>query len=141
MSKQLSKGARLLIAALLASFSLGSAAGSNPAHISADASVGETLYVKRGCYQCHGLVGQGSILSGPSLVPMKFTSEIFARIVRNPPRAMPPYTRESLSDVELAEIEQYVRSLPAPKPPHEIPLLRPGPVSDAPEAAKDAPPR
>jgi hypothetical protein len=36
---------------------------------------------------------------------------------------MPPYPRDSLSDVELAEIERYIRAFPRPKDPREIPLL------------------
>jgi len=94
-----------------------------PAHMSDQPTIGEVLYVERGCYQCHGLRGQGSVMSGPALVPLRLTREAFAALVRNPPRAMPPYSKASLSDAELLEVERYVRSFPTPRRPAEIPLL------------------
>lgn len=84
---------------------------------------GQRLFVRQGCYQCHGLAGQGSILSGPSLVPLRLDGAGFARYVRNPRGAMPPYTRHILSDADLGMIEAYVRSLPAPRPYSAIRLL------------------
>lgn len=124
MLKRIPGIAKYFLVGLLGPASLGIAMGQDsPAHVSDGATAGEMLYVTRGCYQCHGLAGQGSILSGPTLVPLRLTSEAFARLVRNPARAMPPYPRDGLSDLELAAIEGYIRTLPQPRALGEIPLL------------------
>lgn len=84
---------------------------------------GQTLYVRQGCYQCHGLAGQGSIMSGPSLLPLRIDSMAFSSYVRNPKGNMPPYTTNSLSDSDLGKIENFIRSLPRPRPYQSIPAL------------------
>ncbi len=84
---------------------------------------GAIMYRAMGCYQCHGLVGQGSVISGPALNPLRSDAEAFARYVRNPTGSMPPYTAESLSDRDLAAIEHYVRSFPRAAPYGDIPAL------------------
>ena len=77
---------------------------------------GQRLYVRQGCYQCHGLVGQGSILSGPPLSPLRLDDASFRRYVRNPKGAMPPYTARILSEADLGRIERFIRSLQAGRP-------------------------
>lgn len=92
---------------------------------------GQRQYVRQGCYQCHGLVGQGSILSGPSLAPLRIDSDAFRRYVRNPKGAMPPYTKRVLADADLDSIEAFIRSLPPGRPYKTIPALaRVGSSSD-----------
>jgi mono/diheme cytochrome c family protein len=51
------------------------------------------------------------------------STESFIRYVRRPSGQMPAYTDKILSDRELTEIVGYLRSLPAPKPVKDIPLL------------------
>jgi mono/diheme cytochrome c family protein len=43
--------------------------------------------------------------------------------VRNSNGPMPPYTKEILSDAELADIHAYLQSIPASKDYKSIPLL------------------
>ncbi|WP_083224724.1 c-type cytochrome [Sphingomonas panacis] len=84
---------------------------------------GQRLYVRQGCYQCHGLAGQGSILSGPPLSASRLDDTSFRRYVRNPKGAMPPYTSWALPDDDLGQIERFVRLLQAGRPYTAVPAL------------------
>jgi mono/diheme cytochrome c family protein len=86
-------------------------------------SPGQVLYMRQGCFQCHGMAGQGSIASGPGLLPLRLDDAAFRRYVRSPTGAMPPFTDKVLSDQDLGAIEAYVRALAQPKPYTSIPLL------------------
>ena len=54
-------------------------------------------------------------------VPRSF--ENFARYVRQPTGRMTGYSEKILSDAEMTDIYAFLRSLPAARPPSEIPLL------------------
>lgn len=84
---------------------------------------GRALFVAQGCYQCHGYEGQGSIMSGPSLTPMRKSGAAFAAYVRAPTGVMPVYSSKLLPDADLALIQAYVAGLPQPRPASSIPLL------------------
>jgi mono/diheme cytochrome c family protein len=86
------------------------------------AANGKTLFVKYGCYECHGYVGQGG--GGPRLAPQPMALAAMTQIVRHPPNQMPPYTAKVLSDQELADIHAYLSSIPKPPDPSSIPLLQ-----------------
>jgi ubiquinol-cytochrome c reductase cytochrome c subunit len=88
----------------------------------ASAENGKRLFTKHTCYFCHGTVGQGGI-AGARLAAVARNAQGFIRYVRRPGGQMPAYTDKILSDEELADIFAYLRSLPAAKPPREIPLL------------------
>ena len=83
---------------------------------------GKTLYVKHGCWQCHGFVGQGGI-AGPALAPNVMPLEAMANLLRNPSRVMPPYREAILSDADMKEIHAYLVALPKPADAKSIPLL------------------
>jgi len=106
----------LWLAAIAAGLVLGSMSGS------VASEKGKQLYVKHGCWQCHGFVGQGGI-AGPALVPKVMPLEAMSNFVRNSSRAMPPYREAVLSNADLAEIHAYLTSLPQPADPKSIPLL------------------
>src|SRR5688572_22907069 len=57
----------------------------------ADADNGRRVYMKTGCYQCHGREGQGSPATGPRLGPNPSPFTAFAAWVRQPKGDMPPY--------------------------------------------------
>lgn len=82
----------------------------------ANADRGKQIYLKVGCYQCHGRAGQGAPASGPRLGPQGLALEPFVRYVRQPRGEMPPYTARILTDAELADIHAFLRSLPRPAP-------------------------
>jgi ubiquinol-cytochrome c reductase cytochrome c subunit len=90
--------------------------------LAADAAKGKTAYMKNGCWQCHGEVGQGGA-AGKALVPKPMPIEAFNVFVRNSNGPMPPYPKEILSDADLADIHAYLTSIPASKDYKGIPLL------------------
>jgi mono/diheme cytochrome c family protein len=75
---------------------------------------GKRLFMKDGCYQCHGREGQGSNMSGPRIAPDVVTLETVLRYVRKPSGEMPPYTEKVISDKELTDIFAYLQSRPHP---------------------------
>ncbi len=90
--------------------------------VSSASEKGKQLYVKHGCWQCHGFVGQGGI-AGPALAPEVMPVEAMVSFVRNSNRAMPPYKEAILPDADMTEIHAYLVSLPKPADPKSIPLL------------------
>lgn len=83
---------------------------------------GKQLYVKNGCWQCHGFVGQGGI-AGPRLAPNPMPVEAMSSFVRNSNRAMPPYREAILPEADLKEIHGYLASIPKAADAKSIPLL------------------
>jgi ubiquinol-cytochrome c reductase cytochrome c subunit len=83
---------------------------------------GKQLYVKNGCWQCHGFVGQGGI-AGPRIAPDPMPVEAMSNFIRNSNRAMPPYREAVLPETDLKEIHAYLASVPKPADPKSIPLL------------------
>ena len=75
-----------------------------------EGDLGQRLFESKGCYQCHGYVGQGG-LAGPRLAPEPIPIEAFKAIVRKPPNVMPAYSPNVLSDEELQAIYRFVASL------------------------------
>ncbi|HEY6240412.1 MAG TPA: cytochrome c [Burkholderiales bacterium] len=88
------------------------------------ADKGKAAYVKHGCWQCHGFVGQGGV-TGPKLAPNPMPPEALSAFVRNTSGAMPPYQKAILPDEDLADIHAYLQSLPKAPDPKNIPLLNP----------------
>ncbi len=82
-----------------------------------DVAKGKALFMKNGCYECHGTVGQGG--TGPRIAPR--TGSI--AYVRKPAAQMPPYTAKVMSDADLADVLAYLMSIPAPPSAKNIPLL------------------
>ena len=90
---------------------------------SGDAINGERIYMAVGCYLCHGTVGQGGRPSGPHLAPKPIPYEAFARLVRRPANAMPPYTTVVLSDRDLGDIYAYLITIPPLPDPKAATIL------------------
>jgi mono/diheme cytochrome c family protein len=93
-----------------------------------DAVKGKKLYIADGCYQCHGLQGQGGSSApigsyGPRLAPPKLPVEAIRAYVRHPSGGMPPYTSKVLSDSQIDDIYAFLKTIPAPPPLKDIPLL------------------
>ena len=80
-----------------------------------DAERGKQLFVKTGCYQCHGYEAQGAS-TGPRLGPEPIAFTRFAAYVRKPTGDMPPYTAKVMSDTQLADIYAFVASRQKPAP-------------------------
>jgi ubiquinol-cytochrome c reductase cytochrome c subunit len=88
-----------------------------------NAEEGKRLYIKYGCYECHGLAGQGSTTSGPRIGPDPVPLPALVLYLRNPTGQMPPYTEKVVSNQELADIHAFLESLPHPREARTIPLL------------------
>ena len=91
--------------------------------LAASAEKGKTAYVKHGCWQCHGFVGQGGG-AGPKLAPDPMALAALVPFLRHTNGAMPPYTEPVLSDGDIADIQAYLESVPKPADYKTIPLLR-----------------
>ena len=109
-----------LAAFALADFGPASAQQASPA---GNAANGKTLYVQVGCYQCHGLAGQGAVMTGPAVLRTAYAFDGFLAQLRRPTNQMPPYEAAILSDQEAADIYVYLKGMPAPRDPGSIPLL------------------
>jgi mono/diheme cytochrome c family protein len=89
-----------------------------------DAESGKRIFLRNGCYQCHGTVGQGGS-GGARLAQTKLTQIALTAYVRNPRSGgMPPYRAKVMSDQELADVFAYIKSLPEPLLPKDIPELK-----------------
>ena len=87
-----------------------------------NAENGKRVFVRDGCYECHGYNGQGTI-AGARLAPPVLNAQGMIRYVRRPAGAMPAFTDKVLSDQEVNDIYAYLKTMPAPKPVKDIPLL------------------
>jgi ubiquinol-cytochrome c reductase cytochrome c subunit len=88
-----------------------------------DAAAGRRSFQKFGCYECHGLEGQGSIVTGPRLAPNPIPLDSFIAYIRQPSGQMPPYTDKALPDRDIPAIYAFLRSIQPPPPVTTIPIL------------------
>jgi mono/diheme cytochrome c family protein len=112
---------RVGLAALAAGLAL------SPVAASAEGSPekGKEAFIKHGCFQCHGTVGQGSVNTsgGKVLTNTALPLEAFQAFVRTTNRAMPPYSEKILPNEDLADIYAYLEAIPKPVDYKTIPLL------------------
>ncbi len=87
-----------------------------------NAENGKRLFLRDGCWECHGYAGQGG-RDGARLASTALTAPAVIRYVRRPAGAMPAFTDKVASDQELTDIWAYLKSMPTPKPAKDIPLL------------------
>jgi ubiquinol-cytochrome c reductase cytochrome c subunit len=108
-----------LSSGLLASRVLGA-----PTPASTDVARGKTLFMRDGCYTCHGTAGQGNRFAGPAIAPHPIPLQALLVQLRTPAYEMPAYAANVLSDSDAAAIFAYLSSIPVGKPASSIPLLR-----------------
>jgi mono/diheme cytochrome c family protein len=98
-----------------------STAGAAPA---GNAQNGKKNFTGDGCYECHGLQGQGATQTGAARIgPPMLSLESFMSYVRHPANQMPPYSSKAISDQDLTDIYAYLKSIPLPPKGKDIPLL------------------
>ncbi len=78
----------------------------------ADAARGLRLFKTDGCFECHGTQGQGG--PGARLAPKPLPAEAIAAYIRNPAGEMPPYNAKVVTDADVADIQAYLTTVPAP---------------------------
>ncbi len=116
-SRVITRSMVLGVAAIAAGLWLGQATA-----VAASADKGKELFLKHGCWQCHGERAQGGV-TGPKLAPNPMPWEALQTFVRTTNRAMPPYREAILSNDDLADIYAYLQSIPKGPDSKAIPLL------------------
>ncbi|HEY0747883.1 MAG TPA: cytochrome c [Steroidobacteraceae bacterium] len=123
---------RPMLAALLAGI-LGSAssAGSDQHAdqttrvLSAEINKGKLIFMRQGCYTCHGVQAHGALATGPALTPEVMGLVPFKIYVRAPRGFMPPFSARVLAESDLDAIYAYVASIPKDRSPRDIAALIP----------------
>jgi len=114
----------LLVSPCLGGQNSSSATQKSEAAATGNVENGKKVFIKDGCYECHGREGQGAAqASGPRIGPPQRFLRSFSRYVRQPTGQMPPFTTEVISDQELADVYAYLQSRPKAAPAKDIPLL------------------
>jgi mono/diheme cytochrome c family protein len=83
---------------------------------------GKKLFVRDGCWECHGYAGQGG-RDGVRLADTALSAAQLTRYIRRPAGAMPAYIDTVLADAEAADIWAYLKTLTGPKTAKEVPML------------------
>lgn len=101
-------------------------AGPSSSHsaTSGDAANGKKLFVRDGCYECHGREAQGGGLNGPRIAPNPIPLVALRAFVRHPTGEMPPFSAKVLPDKDVADIYAYLSTIPQPPSVDSIPILR-----------------
>src|SRR5262245_39431152 len=107
----------------LVALAAGLVLASSAALAAGDAAKGKQAFMKYGCWQCHGTLGQGSPITGPKLAPDPLPLEALSTFIRNSNRTMPPYREAVLPNSDLEDIHAYLSSIPKPADYKTIPLL------------------
>jgi mono/diheme cytochrome c family protein len=71
----------------------------------------DAVFLKYGCWQCHGTEGQGT-LAGPKIGPNPILFEGFSALVRGSAREMPAYHESVLPESDLVKSHEYLKSRP-----------------------------
>jgi ubiquinol-cytochrome c reductase cytochrome c subunit len=88
-----------------------------------DAARGKADFLRYGCYECHGTVGQGNYGTGAKLAPHPPPWTVVNAYVRRPSGNMPSFSEKILPTSDLADIYAYLSSIPAGKPYTQLPIL------------------
>lgn len=97
-----------------------------PAPPSGDKKAGRDIYMRYGCFACHGTSGQGggeNVGGGPKLAPDPLPFVAYRYQIRHPRAIMPAYSQKVLSDAQVADTYAYVASIRPGKAAEAIPLL------------------
>ena len=95
-------------------------ASANP---TGNADNGKRLFMRDGCYECHGMLGQGGNGYGPRIAPDPISASSIMNYIRKPTGNMPPYTAKIVSDQDVADIYAYLKSVPRPTDIKNIPTF------------------
>jgi mono/diheme cytochrome c family protein len=90
-----------------------------------NAENGKAVYLKVGCFLCHGRAGQGGGYNQPvpSLAKTALPFEGFKFQLRSPVKDMPAYSEKVMADQEIADIYAFLQSLPGRRDAKSIPIL------------------
>jgi ubiquinol-cytochrome c reductase cytochrome c subunit len=112
------------VAALLTTSAAFAQSTPAPAALAAgDATRGKANFLKYGCYECHGTVGQGNYTAAVRLAPHPLPLGAILNYIRKPAGEMPSYSTAILPDKDVADIWAYLASIPVGKTAAQIPAL------------------
>jgi mono/diheme cytochrome c family protein len=113
----------LLAPCISAGVASGQKAASTPATQAADPKKGAELYLKNGCWECHGYTGATG--TGAPLVLTSLNATGFMNYIRNPrTNNMPLYSSKVISDADAADLFAYIKTFKKPPEAKDIPLLQ-----------------
>lgn len=90
-----------------------------------DAANGQRVYMMAGCFTCHGRVGQGGNFNFPTppLANTAWPVEALTAFLRVGLNDMPAFSKEVLTDQQVADLHAFLKSLPGSTSPAEFKLL------------------
>jgi len=90
-----------------------------------DAANGQRTYIAAGCFTCHGRVGQGGNFNfaTPALAHTVWPFEALRAFLRVGLNDMPAFSKEVLTDQQVADIHAFLQSLPGSRSPADFKLL------------------
>jgi mono/diheme cytochrome c family protein len=104
------------IHAYLQSLSPSSDSNVTMANLTGNAENGKRLFMRDGCYECHGNLGQGANGYGTRIAPDPISMQGIRNYIRNPSGKIVP-------DQDVADIYAYLKSVPRPVDIKNIPLF------------------
>ena len=116
-----------IVAALLlpvtVSWVQGQQAPANATLPAGDAKKGADLYLKNGCWECHGYTGATG--TGAPLAITVLNANGFMNYIRNPrTNGMPLYSAKVIPDSSAADLYAYIKTFKKPAEAKDIPLLQ-----------------
>ncbi len=84
---------------------------------------GKKSYMADGCYQCHGVNGDGAALTGPKLSQTGLPYEAFVMQLRKPSSEMPPYEAKIVPEQTAADLYAFLKAQPKSPEAKDLPLL------------------
>jgi mono/diheme cytochrome c family protein len=95
-----------------------------PEALVGNAESGKRLFIRDGCYECHGIEGQGASGIGPRLAPDPISLRALTNYIRKPAGVMPPYTAAIVSGQDAADLHAYLKARPRPVGIENIPSFK-----------------
>jgi ubiquinol-cytochrome c reductase cytochrome c subunit len=89
-----------------------------------NAAAGKAAFMKYGCYECHGTVGEGNFGAGPAVAPHPIPYANFLAYIRAPRGEMPPFDANVLPAGDAENIFAYLSSIAAGPPASSIAALQ-----------------
>ena len=88
-----------------------------------DARRGGELYLKNGCWECHGYTGATG--TGAPLAITVLNAAGFMNYIRNPrTNGMPLYSSKVVTDKDAADLYAYIKTFKKPADAKDIPLIQ-----------------
>jgi len=90
-----------------------------------DAAAGRSVYLKTGCFYCHGRAAQGGAYNSvaPALAKTAMPFVGFKFQLRSPGGDMPAYVEAVMSEQDVADIYAFLQSLPGRRDVKDISIL------------------